>query len=98
METLTIQQVARRLKVKPDTVRRWIRSGRMPGIKIGHILRVPEAELERYLASSTVAPAGLRISILGKGGTSERSVNDFLRDKHSETLEEEARWDERHSI
>ena len=42
---LTIREVATRLKCHPHTVRRWIWSQRLPGVKVGDLVRVPEAAL-----------------------------------------------------
>lgn len=48
---LTVEEVAVRLAVKPDTVRRWLRRGQLHGIlpggrRLGY--RVPTTELERF--------------------------------------------------
>ena len=50
---LTVQEVAERLRSSPETVRRWIRSGKLRavrpgGSKLGY--RVPESELRRFTA------------------------------------------------
>jgi excisionase family DNA binding protein len=34
-ELLTVKEVAARLKLNPQTVRRWIRSGRLRGVRVG---------------------------------------------------------------
>jgi len=34
-ELLTVKEVAARLKVNPQTVRRWIRTGRLPAVRYG---------------------------------------------------------------
>ena len=49
---LTVQEVASRLGANVETVRRWLRSGQLPGImpggnKLGY--RIAESELERFL-------------------------------------------------
>ena len=44
-EYLTVEETARRLKVDPETVRRWLREGTMRGQKFGRVWRVPESEL-----------------------------------------------------
>lgn len=51
---LTVAEVAERLRLKPETVRRWLRSGRLRGISLGsdHAgWRVRESEIERLLSS-----------------------------------------------
>jgi excisionase family DNA binding protein len=34
-ELLTVEEAARRLKINPQTVRRWIRQGLLPAAKVG---------------------------------------------------------------
>jgi len=52
-ELLTVEQVARRLSVSADTVRRRIRSGEIPAVRLGsserHPLRVSSIALEQWL-------------------------------------------------
>lgn len=43
---LTTRQVARRLGVHPETVRRWIAAGRLPATRIGKDYRVALADLD----------------------------------------------------
>jgi excisionase family DNA binding protein len=57
---LTTAQVAERVGVNEDTVRRWIREKRLPaympgGTKTGY--RVRAADLDRYLEDSRTAAA-----------------------------------------
>jgi excisionase family DNA binding protein len=52
VELLTIAEVARRVRVHPETVRRWIRSGRLRGVLPGGDragYRIARADLERFL-------------------------------------------------
>lgn len=55
---LTVAETCRRLGCAPETVRRLIATGQLPGYRLGgprgH-LRVPEAGLEQYIAEHTVA-------------------------------------------
>jgi excisionase family DNA binding protein len=49
---LTVQEVAARLRLKPETVRRWLRTGRLLGISLGsdHAgWRVRESALAEFL-------------------------------------------------
>jgi excisionase family DNA binding protein len=48
---LNVNQVAERLQVNVQTVRRWLREGELIGIPIGGRTgwRVPEAELQGFL-------------------------------------------------
>ena len=50
---LTVREVAERLRSSPETVRRWLRQGKLRGFRPGGTklgYRVPEAELQRFLA------------------------------------------------
>jgi len=48
---LTVDQVAERLQLHPDTVRLWLRAGRMKGTKLSRRAgyRIAESELQRVL-------------------------------------------------
>jgi excisionase family DNA binding protein len=48
MPTYTIEQVAKELQVHSETVRRWIRQGKLKVMRLGHrTVRITEEELER---------------------------------------------------
>ena len=50
---LTTETVAKVLLVKPDTLRGWLRTGKIKGIRVGNRLwRVRESELEAFLRES----------------------------------------------
>lgn len=52
METLlTVEEAARALKVRVETVRRWLREGTLRGRKIGRIWRIPESEVNQLGAA-----------------------------------------------
>jgi excisionase family DNA binding protein len=49
---LTVREVAERLRSSPETVRRWLRQGKLRGFRPGGTklgYRVPESELQRCL-------------------------------------------------
>ncbi len=56
-QLLTVQEVARRLRVKPPTVRAWIKSGQIPGYQFPEktndrqrqVYRVPQDTLNQIL-------------------------------------------------
>ena len=53
METyLTVEETAQTLKVSIDSVRRWLRSGKLRGNRYGGVWRVPASELHRTRRSS----------------------------------------------
>jgi excisionase family DNA binding protein len=52
---LTVREVAERIRSSPETVRRWLRQGKLRGFRPGGTklgYRVPEGELQRFLAES----------------------------------------------
>ena len=56
---LTIKEIAARLHVHPDTVRRMIRGNKLKAIKLGYNMpRIKEEELERYLRERELQGAG----------------------------------------
>ena len=50
---LTVNDAAKRLAVQPETIRRWIRAGKLPavalGIGRGNRLRIKPEVLERFI-------------------------------------------------
>jgi excisionase family DNA binding protein len=48
-EILTSEQVAEHLQVQHRTVQEWLRSGTLPGIKLGRLWRVRREDLEGFL-------------------------------------------------
>ncbi len=50
---MTVDQVAERLQVNPETVRRWLRRGELEGVDLGHKAgyRVTEAQLQEFIES-----------------------------------------------
>jgi excisionase family DNA binding protein len=51
-EFLTIEEVAERLRVKPDTVRAWLRQGRLQGIKAGRLWRIRPSAVEAFIQTT----------------------------------------------
>ena len=50
-ELLKITDVATELKVHPDTVRRWIKDGKLTPTRLGGTrIRIRRSELDRFLA------------------------------------------------
>jgi excisionase family DNA binding protein len=46
---LTPDQVAERLSVSPLTVRKWLRSGKLKGMKVGRIWRITEKDFQDFI-------------------------------------------------
>jgi excisionase family DNA binding protein len=49
MNYLSAQIVAERLAISCKTVRRYIKSGKLPSIKIGKLRRISEADLAKFV-------------------------------------------------
>ena len=43
---LTVEQAAEKLQVKPNTVRAWLKAGKIPAAKIGRVYRISEERIE----------------------------------------------------
>lgn len=49
-EFLNVEEIAARLRVDQETVRRWLRQGKMNGVSLGRAgWRITRAEVERFL-------------------------------------------------
>jgi excisionase family DNA binding protein len=49
---LTPEDAAKALLVKPETLRGWLRTGKLKGVKAGRLWRVRESDLEAFLKES----------------------------------------------
>ncbi len=56
-ELLTVFDVAQRVRAHPETVRRWVRAGQLPAVKLGRKVLIDPAELERVLRAGLGAAA-----------------------------------------
>ena len=74
-EWLTVADIVRRLKVHEQTVRRWLRSGALPGRNLGGKAgwRVRSSDLDHFLGSppSSGSPFPASMSA-GQNGERER--------------------------
>jgi excisionase family DNA binding protein len=49
----TIEEVANLLKVNPESVRRWVRSKKLPAIKLGgKYIRIEASDLDGFIKKS----------------------------------------------
>jgi excisionase family DNA binding protein len=65
--SLTVPEAARRVGRNPETVRRWIRSGRLRSTKVGTQHVVDEADLEAIAGDGpTELPIGWRTTVDGQ--------------------------------
>jgi excisionase family DNA binding protein len=61
---LTTEQVAERLQLHPETIRRQIQSGRLRAIRRGRVYRIPESAIEENSPQRIEAPAGQAQAIM----------------------------------
>ncbi len=50
-EFLTVSEVARRLKLHPETIGRYIRRGELPALKFGRVWRIEKKEVDKFIES-----------------------------------------------
>ncbi|MFL5934762.1 MAG: helix-turn-helix domain-containing protein [Gaiellaceae bacterium] len=55
----SVREVADRLGVHPETIRRLIHDGRLEAIRVGRVLRVEGHSLDGFLARQRVKPTRL---------------------------------------
>jgi len=64
---ITLPEAARRAGRDPETIRRWIRAGRLRSRKVGTQHVIDEADLEALSEGDTVAlPAWMRRTVTGE--------------------------------
>ena len=49
----TLKEVSDTIKIPENTIRIWLRSGRIEGVKIGRHWRITETALEKFLKEHT---------------------------------------------
>lgn len=49
MKLLTAQEVADILRVHRNTVYLWVRSGELPAVRYGKLIRIPQDSLEKWI-------------------------------------------------
>jgi excisionase family DNA binding protein len=53
----SVREVAGRLGVHPETIRRLIHDGRLDAVRVGRVLRVHRQALDRFLARQRIKPS-----------------------------------------
>jgi excisionase family DNA binding protein len=87
---LTIQEVAKTLRVSDSTIRRWVAEGKIKGLKFGRQWRFKSAEISQWLEhgdlvdSSKPRRAKKRFSLRGrfKGGEaiSKEAIDEVIKE------------------
>lgn len=49
IKLLTPEEAAKRLAVSPETVKKWLRTGKLNGVKVSVLWRVREKDLEDFI-------------------------------------------------
>lgn len=44
---ITVKEAAHRLSLSGDTIRKWLRSGRLKGVKVSRVWRVYEEDVQK---------------------------------------------------
>ena len=60
---LTVSEAAERLRLNPETIRRWLRDGRMSGVWLGSDKagwRISERDLDAFIVERTTQRKGSR--------------------------------------
>jgi excisionase family DNA binding protein len=55
-ELYSVREVAGRLGVHPETIRRLIHEGRLDAVRVGRALRVSAVEVDRWVERQSVRP------------------------------------------
>ncbi len=53
-EYVTADEIAKRFRIKPDTVRAWVRHKRIPAVRVGPrgLIRIDPADVEKFIATA----------------------------------------------
>jgi len=49
MKYYSPEEIAEHFNLKPGTVRKWIREGKLKAVKLGHLWRVREDDLKNFI-------------------------------------------------
>ncbi len=49
MKYYSAEEIGEQYNIKPATVRKWIREGKLKAVKLGHLWRVSEEQLQEFI-------------------------------------------------
>ncbi|MBX6378522.1 MAG: helix-turn-helix domain-containing protein [Clostridia bacterium] len=84
---LTVEETAERLAVSPRSVRAWLRTGELRGVKVRNLWRVPESAIDEFLEH----PQERRVSRRGEEDEEDREWLDAAAEEMAKALEETER-------
>lgn len=99
----TVEQVAERLQLHPETIRRQLNAGVLRGVRRGRQWRVPESALIEPAPKSAPTKEFSREEAKAKGygflkGRLRGGSDDFLAAKHAEAQREKAKDEARGKV
>jgi excisionase family DNA binding protein len=68
-ELLTIDEASTLLRVRPPTLRAWMRQRRIAYLKLGRLVRFRKKDLEAFIDKACVPPQQARSTHAGHGST-----------------------------
>jgi len=80
---LTVPEAARRARRDPETVRRWIRSGKLPSTKVGTQHLIEEGDLEDFLEEDDMLPLPKEWKSMSNGQPQPNWVRIIRRQRES---------------
>ncbi len=88
-ELLTVEEVAKRLKISKATVRRHIREGRLKAVKIGRVVRISSEEVRELFRPFGKAKS--KTSTVGLAWVDEcRRLGQKIKERHHGALLEDS--------
>jgi excisionase family DNA binding protein len=89
----TVEEVSRIFRIPSQAVRRLIRRGELPAIRLGHTYRIPESVIERYFALPALShldPEDLGFGLWSEDGGIADAVEyvNQLRQRETRSLRE----------
>lgn len=57
---MTVEELAKYLKIKPDTIYKKVRRGELPAVKLGKLLRFPKELIDQWVADQSAKTAKAR--------------------------------------
>ena len=98
----TVEQVAERLQLHPETIRRQLNAGVLRGVRRGRQWRVPESALTEPAPKRPATTEFSRAEAKAKGygflKGKIRSSDEFLAERHAEAEREKAKDESRRKV
>jgi excisionase family DNA binding protein len=63
---MTVEELAKYLKIKPDTIYKKVRKGELPAVKLGKLLRFPKELIDQWIVEQSLKTARAKKAITEK--------------------------------